>query len=149
VDTEGVIRRGAGQATPFPYPGQEVPDHAADGDPGARYVGIEHVGLGRQLDRLLEHDHGSPDVDIAPVETIAIQRPRTPNKHPFADECADCVDGLALSGDVQILLLIVRNADRRRHYGIETYVGRRLPHATGIIDHGVYPGHSRRRGKKV
>ena len=44
----------------------------------------------------------------------AVERARAPDQHALADEAADGVDGLALRGDVEVLLLLGRDRHRRR-----------------------------------
>ena len=144
-----VFRRSTGQAAALPDTVEEVADHALDRHPGIGHVGLEHIGLVGQPDRLLKHDHRAAHVDVTPVEAVAVEGAGPPHEHPLAREGADRVDRLALGRDVEVLLLVMGDIHRRGDDPGQADVGRRLPDTAGVVDGGEDPRHQRAGRKQI
>ena len=100
------------QTAALPDAVKKIFDHGFHGNPGVGIIGLEHIGLGRVLDGFFQHDHGAPDIDVAPVQAIAVQGSGAPDQDALTDEGPDGVDGLAVDGHVKVFLVVVGNNSR-------------------------------------
>ena len=135
VNAKCVRRRGPEQRTHCPLVVQKILDHALERRPGGGIVRRKDKGLCRRFDRLFQHDHRSPHVDIAPILVVAVQRARAPDQNAPVRERADRVDRLAVERGVQIFLIAVG----KMHY---RFKNTNKTDICGCLENTVFPDRS-------
>src|SRR6185369_10981744 len=91
LDVEGLLRRFAHERAVAPHERQEARDGAVDALPQLLIVGLEDDPLRGALDRRLDHDEETANVDVAP-RRIRRERASSPNANATTLHHTNAVD---------------------------------------------------------